>query len=64
MAEKQELRQDMKESSAWANVELNTDETQKIKKFTHGIDDGIDKPFLYNKLLFLFIFFSLIFEWE
>lgn len=42
--EKQELRRDMQESSAWAKAELKRRRTAKNQKNSaHGIDDGIEK---------------------
>lgn len=41
--EKEELRRDMAESSAWAKVELKRRRTAKNqKKSAHGIDDSIE----------------------
>lgn len=61
----QELRRNMQESSAWAKAELKHRRAAKNqKKSAHGIDDGIEKSSLSNWLLFRYIFFSLIFEWE
>jgi hypothetical protein len=41
--EKQALRRDMQESSAWAKAELKRRRVAKNQKnSTHGIDDGID----------------------
>ncbi|EIW7863262.1 hypothetical protein MH171_003225 [Vibrio parahaemolyticus] len=42
--EKQELRRDMAESSAWAKAELKRRRAAKNQKnSSHGIDDGIEK---------------------
>ncbi|NAW57278.1 MULTISPECIES: hypothetical protein [unclassified Vibrio] len=42
--EKQELRRDMQESSAWAKAELKRRRDAKNQKnSSHGIDDGIEK---------------------
>lgn len=42
--EKQELRRDMQESSAWAKAELKRRRAAKNKKNSeHGIDDGIEE---------------------
>ncbi|MBY7957825.1 hypothetical protein KW472_12840 [Vibrio fluvialis] len=42
--EKQELRQDMQESFAWAKAELKRRRDAKNQKNSaHGIDDGIEK---------------------
>ncbi|MFH4666324.1 hypothetical protein WMQ48_16560 [Vibrio cidicii] len=47
--EKQKLRRDMAESSAWAKVELKRRRDAKNQKNSaHGIDDGIDKGRLAN----------------
>ncbi|EME3980433.1 hypothetical protein ACSKC7_003199 [Vibrio alginolyticus] len=47
--EKQELRRDMKESSAWAKAELKRRRAAKNQKNSaHGIDDGIEKGGVYN----------------
>lgn len=47
--EKQELRRDMQESSAWAKAELKRRRAAKSQKNSaHGIDDGIDKDRLSN----------------
>lgn len=47
--EKQELRRDMAESSAWAKTELKRRRIAKNQKNSvHGIDDGIDKGHLSN----------------
>ncbi|MCG3725089.1 hypothetical protein [Vibrio cincinnatiensis] len=47
--EKQELRRDMAESSAWAKAELKRRRTAKNQKNSaHGIDDGIEKARLSN----------------
>ncbi len=47
--EKQELRRDMQESSAWAKAELKRRRDAKNQKNSaHGIDDGIDKERLSN----------------
>ncbi|EIJ0935054.1 hypothetical protein LH707_002466 [Vibrio cholerae] len=63
--EKQELRQDMQVSSAWAKAELKRRRAAKNQKNSeHGIDDGIEKGYSSNWLLFLCISCSLIFEWE
>ncbi|SIO92761.1 hypothetical protein [Vibrio spartinae] len=63
--EKQELRRDMQESSAWAKAELKRRRDAKNQKNSeHGIDDGIEKGIPSNWLLFICIFCSLIFEWE
>lgn len=41
------------------------DNQQKIKKNSaHGMDDGIERKCLSNWLLYRYIFFSLMFEWE
>ncbi|MFW0965059.1 hypothetical protein ACEV9L_18535 [Vibrio parahaemolyticus] len=61
----QELRRDMKESSAWGKAELKRRRDAKNqKKSAHGIDDGIEKGGISNYLLFRCILCSLIFEWE
>lgn len=42
--EREQLRRDMAESSAWAKVELKRRRAAKNhKKSVHGIDDGIEK---------------------
>ncbi len=42
--EKQELRQDMQESSAWAKAELKRRRAAKNQKnSSHGIGNGIEK---------------------
>ncbi|MBY8216441.1 hypothetical protein KW517_20865 [Vibrio fluvialis] len=42
--EKQELRRDMQESSAWAKAELKRRRSEKNQKNSeHGMDDGIEK---------------------
>ena len=42
--ERQELRRDMAESSAWAKAELKRRRAAKNQKNSeHGIDDGIEK---------------------
>lgn len=47
--EKQALRRDMAESSAWAKAELKRRRDAKNQKnSTHGIDDGIGKGGVYN----------------
>jgi len=47
--EKQELRRDMKESSAWAKAELKRRRAAKNQKNSaHGIDDGIDNDHISN----------------
>ncbi|MFM2486455.1 hypothetical protein [Celerinatantimonas yamalensis] len=47
--EKQELRRDMQESSAWAKAELKRRRAAKNQeKSVHGIDDGIDKDHISN----------------
>ncbi|MGO2319117.1 MAG: hypothetical protein ACTH6O_09105 [Vibrio toranzoniae] len=47
--EKQELRRDMAESSAWAKSELKRRRDVKNQKnSTHGIDDGIEKGGIRN----------------
>ena len=47
--EKQELRRDMQESSAWAKAELKRRRDAKNQKNSaHGIDDGIEKDGIYN----------------
>ncbi|MCS0147113.1 hypothetical protein [Vibrio alginolyticus] len=47
--EKQELRRDMAESSAWAKAELKRRRDAKNQKNSvHGIDDGIEKKYLSN----------------
>ncbi len=47
--EKQELRRDMQESSAWAKAELKRRRASKNQKNSaHGIDDGIDKANVSN----------------
>lgn len=47
--EKQELRRDMAESSAWARAELKRRRAAKNQKNSvHGIDDGIDNANLSN----------------
>ncbi|WP_337154496.1 hypothetical protein [Proteus terrae] len=47
--EKQELRRDMAESSAWAKAELKRRRTAKNQKNSaHGVDDGIEKARLSN----------------
>lgn len=49
VAEKQELRRDMAESSAWAKAELKRRRAAKNQKNSaHGIDDGIDKGLSSN----------------
>ncbi len=45
----QELRRDMKESSAWCKAELKRRRDAKNqKKSAHGIDDGIEKGGMSN----------------
>ncbi|AYF16181.1 hypothetical protein QNE88_004875 [Vibrio alginolyticus] len=45
----QELRRDMKESSAWGKAELKRRRDAKNqKKSAHGIDDGIEKGGISN----------------
>jgi len=39
--EREQLRRDMAESSAWAKAELKRRRAEKSKKSGHGIDDGI-----------------------
>lgn len=47
--EKQELRQEMKESSAWAKAELERRRAAKNQKNSeHGIDNGIEKVCISN----------------
>lgn len=47
--EKQELRHDMAESSAWAKTELKRRRTaKKSKNSVHGINDGIEKGGISN----------------
>jgi len=47
--EKQELRRDMQESSAWAKAELKRRRDAKNQKnSSHGINDGIEKSYLTN----------------
>lgn len=47
--EKQELRRDMAESSAWAKAELKRRRTAKNQKNSaHGIDYGIEKSQIFN----------------
>lgn len=47
--EKQELRRDMQESSAWAKAELKRRRAAKNQKNSlHGIGDGIDKGRIPN----------------
>ncbi|MBS9808610.1 hypothetical protein AB7533_03985 [Providencia rettgeri] len=47
--EKQELRRDMQESSAWAKAELKRRRVAKNqKKSAHGTDDGIEKGSISN----------------
>lgn len=47
--EKQELRRDMAESSAWAKAELKRRRDEKNQKNSaHGIDDGTEKKYLSN----------------
>lgn len=47
--EKQELRRDMIESSAWAKTELKRRRDKKNQKNSaHGIDDGIEKGSFSN----------------
>ncbi|MGO1297999.1 hypothetical protein [Vibrio casei] len=47
--EKQELRRDMAESSAWAKTELKRRRTAKDQKNSaHGIEDGIEKSQFSN----------------
>ncbi|EEX37716.1 hypothetical protein VIB_001842 [Vibrio metschnikovii CIP 69.14] len=47
--EKQELRRDMAESSAWAKAELKRRRTAKNQKNSlHGIDDGIGEGGISN----------------
>ncbi|WP_049877431.1 hypothetical protein [Vibrio parahaemolyticus] len=47
--EKQELRRDMQESSAWAKAELKRRRASKNQKNSaHGIDDGIEKANVSN----------------
>lgn len=47
--DKQELCQDMKESSAWAKAELKCRRVaRKSKNSVHGIDDGIEKSNFSN----------------
>ncbi|MEL4359799.1 hypothetical protein [Shewanella algae] len=47
--ERQELRRDMAESSAWAKAELKRRRDAKNQKNSaHGIDDGIDKANVSN----------------
>ncbi|MFY8285562.1 hypothetical protein AAEU31_18860 [Pseudoalteromonas sp. SSMSWG5] len=47
--EKQELRRDMAEFSAWAKTELKRRRTAKNQKNSvHGIDDGIEKGSISN----------------
>lgn len=47
--EKQELRRDMAESSAWAKAELKLRRTAKNQKNSaHGTDDGIDNDHSSN----------------
>ncbi|EJD6081590.1 MULTISPECIES: hypothetical protein [Providencia] len=47
--EKQDLRRDMTESSAWAKAELKRRRAAKNQKNSaHGIDDGIEKKYLSN----------------
>ncbi|EMK6883871.1 hypothetical protein P3551_22140 [Vibrio parahaemolyticus] len=47
--EKQKLRRDMAESSAWAKAELKRRRAAKNQKNSaHGIDDGIDNDNLSN----------------
>ncbi|WP_286597430.1 hypothetical protein [Thiopseudomonas alkaliphila] len=55
--EKQELRCDMTESSAWAKAELKRRRVAKNqKKSEHGIYDGIENERLHKWLLYKFIF--------
>lgn len=50
--EKQELRRDMTESSAWAKAELKRRRAAKNQKNSeHGIDDGIERWCVFNSLL-------------
>lgn len=47
--EKQDLRRDMFESSAWAKAELKRRRAAKNQKnFAHGTDDGIEKDGISN----------------
>ena len=47
--ERERLRRDMQESSAWAKAELKRRRAAKSQKNSaHGIDDGIDKDRLSN----------------
>ncbi|AVH31093.1 hypothetical protein AL475_03810 [Vibrio fluvialis] len=47
--EKQDLRRDMTESSAWAKAELKHRRAAKNQKnFAHGTDDGIDNEHISN----------------
>ncbi|HIF9204899.1 TPA: hypothetical protein ACX6QK_002227 [Photobacterium damselae] len=47
--EKQELRRDMQESSAWAKAELKRRRDAKNQKNSaYGIDDGIEKGDIHN----------------
>ncbi|WP_447062565.1 hypothetical protein [Vibrio alginolyticus] len=48
-AERERLRRDMKESSAWAKAELKRRRAAKNQKNSaHGIDDGIDNDHISN----------------
>lgn len=47
--ERERLRRDMQESSAWAKAELKRRRDAKNqKKSAHGIDDGIEKGGISN----------------
>lgn len=52
----------MQEASAWAKAELK--HRRVSKNSAHGIGYGINNEYIFNYLLYKFILFSLIFEWE